>query len=202
MVDLSDGELLEAWRGGSTYAGDQLFRRHYDPIYRFFARKVRLDDVEELVQATFLALVEGQERYRGEASARTFLFAIARNVLLGYFRRRNPELLPDPTQQSLADLLSPSPTQALSLKRNNRILLEALRRIPLDLQIAIELRYWEELDAPEIAAILEIPLGTTWSRIRRGLEKLREEVEKLAISPEALKTTLSDLNQWAKQLRE
>jgi RNA polymerase sigma-70 factor (ECF subfamily) len=201
MVDVMDADLLDEWRAGDVGSGDELFKRHYDAIYRFFARKLALEDVEELVQRTFLPLVEGRERYRGDASVRTFVFAIARNLLLTHFRERRALASVDPTEQSLADLLAPSPTQALSGKQDNRLLLEALRCIPLDLQMAIELRYWEEFEAPEIARILDIPLGTTWSRIRRGLERLRKEVERLAVSRDVLGTTLSSLDEWARQVR-
>ena len=53
-----------------------------------------------------------------------------------------------------------------------RLLLEALRRIPLDLQIAIELHYWEGMSGPDLAQVLDIPEGTVRSRLRRAREPL------------------------------
>ena len=57
----------------------QLFDRHADAIARFFENKVR-DGAEDLIQATFLRMMEGRERILGE-SFRAFMFGIARNVL-------------------------------------------------------------------------------------------------------------------------
>ncbi|MEZ4372915.1 MAG: sigma-70 family RNA polymerase sigma factor [Polyangiaceae bacterium] len=51
--------------------------------------------------------------------------------------------------------------------RSNR-LVEALQRLPLDLQMAIELYYWEELSVAELAEALEIPAGTVKSRLHRA----------------------------------
>jgi RNA polymerase sigma factor (sigma-70 family) len=199
-MEPTDDSLLEAWRAGDRSAGEQLFERHYEALYRFYSRKTSVD-VADLVQKTSLALVEGRERYRGDASARTFLFAIARNQLLVHFRGRRRDAALDFSVQSLHDL-DPTPSQALFEKQDNRVLLEALRRIPLDLQIAIELHYWEGLHGPELARILDVPEGTVRSRLRRGLEMLRAQVANLATSPDALTTTLSNLDRWAERVRE
>jgi DNA-directed RNA polymerase specialized sigma24 family protein len=75
-----DLELLAAWRGGDRDAGGELFDRHFVSIRRFFRSKVG-DDYEELVQRTFTRCVEGQQRFRGEGKFRSYLFAIAANVL-------------------------------------------------------------------------------------------------------------------------
>ncbi|MCA9708401.1 MAG: sigma-70 family RNA polymerase sigma factor, partial [Myxococcales bacterium] len=78
MSERSDDEqLLARWRGGDAQAGAALFERYYEAIARFFVNKVGLD-CGDLVQATFLGCLEGLERFRGEASFRTLLFAIAR----------------------------------------------------------------------------------------------------------------------------
>jgi RNA polymerase sigma-70 factor (ECF subfamily) len=199
-VEPTDEELLTAWKAGDRAAGDRLFERHFDALYRFFGRKTG-GDISDLVQRTFLALVEGKERFRGEASVRTYLFAIARNELLVHFRGHRRDEPVDFSVHSLHDL-GPSPSQILAGKREDRLLLEALRRIPLDLQIAVELHYWEGLHGPELARVLDIPEGTVRSRLRRGLEMLREQAAQLAESPELLRSTMTDLDRWAEQVRE
>ena len=80
--------LLEAWRAGDAAAGEALFERHFDAIYEFFASKLTID-VGDLVQRTFLGCVEARGRFRGECSFRTFLYAIARLELYGYFLSRH-----------------------------------------------------------------------------------------------------------------
>ena len=191
----SDVALLEAWRGGDRKAGDNLFTRHFDSIYRFFASKIR-GDVEDLVQSTFLACVEGQQVFRGEASFRTYLFAIAKRLLYRRLRsnRRQPKL--DFTITSLQQL-GPSPSAAFGARQEQRLLLEGLRRIPIEMQVALELHYWEQLTGPQIAEVLEIPEGTVRSRLRRAREALVAQLEQLASSPEQLHSTLGNLDRWA-----
>jgi DNA-directed RNA polymerase specialized sigma24 family protein len=55
----TDIELLEAWRGGDRRAGEQLFERHYAAVARFFRNKLEFG-VDDLIQRTFLACVEGR----------------------------------------------------------------------------------------------------------------------------------------------
>ena len=81
----TDLELLEAWRGGDRQAGEALFERHFDAIARFFRNKVD-HGIDDLIQRTFLACVESKDQFRGEASFRTFLFAVAHNVLGKHYR--------------------------------------------------------------------------------------------------------------------
>jgi RNA polymerase sigma-70 factor (ECF subfamily) len=196
----TDFELLKAWREGDRQAGDELFMRHFDSLYRFFARKVT-GDVEDLVQKTFLACVEGQETFRQDASFRTFLFAIARNLLYRYWRSRSRSGEVDFTVTSLQDL-GPSPSLAIKARQEQRLLLEGLRRIPLDLQIALELHYWEGMSGPDIAVVLDVPEGTVRSRLRRGREVLIEKIGELAQSAEVLQATTCNLDRWAESLKD
>ena len=78
---------------------------------------------------------------------------------------------------------------------------EALRRIPLDYQLVLELYYWEDMAAPELAQVLGLPEGTIRSRLRRAKEALADKMASLARSPELLKTTMSDLEKWVRSLR-
>jgi RNA polymerase sigma-70 factor (ECF subfamily) len=81
----SDRELLDAWREGDKDAARQLLDRHYGPLDRFFRNKVGAE-AADLVQRTMLVCVESRDRFRGEASFRTDLFAIARNELRAHVR--------------------------------------------------------------------------------------------------------------------
>jgi DNA-directed RNA polymerase specialized sigma24 family protein len=79
--------MLERWRGGDSAAGNALFHRHFESVYRFFARKTD-GDIDDLVQETFLACLHSVDAFRGRSSFRTYLFAIARHTIFGYWRRR------------------------------------------------------------------------------------------------------------------
>ena len=197
MVD-EDTALLERWRAGDRGAGDALFSRHFDSVYGFFVRKIG-GDVSDLAQRTFMGLVEAKDRFRGDSSVRTYLFAIARNELMRYFRERRKDMQLSFDVNSLHDL-EPTPSAEVQKGRENRLLLEALRHIPLDMQIAVELHYWEGLSGPDIARVLEIPEGTVRSRLRRALEQLRAECERLGRDRIDLQSTLTDLERWASDL--
>lgn len=197
----SDETLLARWREGDKGAGDQLVRRHFDALFVFFRTKVESGH-DDLIQSTFLAVVRGHEKFRGESSFRTFLFAIARNELLRSFRnKRRDRLVFDPNQESTHDL-NPGPSTLVTHKAQQRLLLEALRRIPLDLQIALELHYWEALTTRELAAVLDIAHGTVKSRLRRAREALEVEMTKIAKRPDQIASTMSDLDAWAREIRD
>lgn len=193
-----DLELFNRWREGDARAGNELFERHFDAIYRFFVHKADADAVD-LVQRTFLACVEGRDRFRATASFRTYLFAIARHELLAHWRKRRKDT--DPATSSIRDLAASAST-LLVARAEQRALLEALRSIPIDLQIALELHYWERLGTAEIADVLDIPEGTAKSRLRRAREALIERLAELESDQERLRTTLASLDAWAESLRE
>ena len=79
---------------------------------------------------------------------------------------------------SIVDLAPGLSTIAIQ-RAEQRLLVEALQRLPLDLQMAIELYYWEELSVAELAEALEVPAGTVKSRLHRARELLREEMNRL-----------------------
>jgi RNA polymerase sigma factor (sigma-70 family) len=197
----TDIELLEAWRGGDRRAGEQLFERHYAAVARFFRNKLEFG-VDDLIQRTFLACVEGRERIRGEASFRTYLFAVARNLLGKHYRgrQRDGDRI-DLGVTSIHDL-APSPSVVVAEHEEQRLLLEALRRIPIDHQIVLELYYWERLTSAEIAGVLDVPHGTVRTRIRRAKQLLEEQLRALDGERAVVESTVANLESWAASLRK
>ncbi len=195
----TDGELVEAWRKGDKAAGKQLFERHFHALDRFFRNKVG-PDASDLVQQTFLGCIEGVERYRGEGSFRSYLFGVAYRQLCKHFRDRMTERARFDLGTVTARDLDPTPSRAYAQQREQRLLLEGLRRIPIELQVVLELHYWEHMSDADIARSLGLPLGTTKSRIRRARQLLAKRIEELADSPAELESTLGNLDQWAAQL--
>lgn len=195
-----DAQLLEAWRDGEQRAGRILFERYYDPLARFFRNKVGAE-APDLVQRTFLGCVEGLDRFRGEGSFRSYLFAVAYRQLCKHYRDESKQRERFDVGTVTAYDLDPTPSRALARRREQRLLLEALRRIPVEFQVALELHYWEQMPAYEIAAALDCPVGTMKSRIRRGRQMLGEQLEQLATSPAELKSTMGNIDDWAVALR-
>ncbi len=197
----SDRALLDAWRGGDRRAGSTLFHRHYAMVSRFFRSKANAADVADLIQSTFVACVEGQERYEGTGTFKSYLLGIAFRLLCRHYRskRRTSDRI-DFGSVSAADL-APSPSQLLAARREEQLLLAAIRRIPLEYQTLLELVFWEDFTAADAAAALGLPLGTAKSRIRRARELLREQLAAQADSPALLDDTLTHLDDWARRLR-
>lgn len=190
-------ELLRRWRSGDRAAGQTLFETHVGAITRFFRTKVD-GGVEDLVQATFLACVEGIDRFDGRSSLRGYLFGIARHQLMAHYRRGRKGV--DFERVSVADL-GASPSLALAEQQQERVLLHALRRLPLAHQIVLELFYWEGLSGNELAEALSISPHTVRSRLARAKERLRDTIETVATDAALARSTLDDLDGWAQRVR-
>jgi RNA polymerase sigma factor (sigma-70 family) len=197
----SDDDLLEAWRAGDKRAGKELFARYYDAIDRFFRNKVG-EDATDLAQKTFLGCLESVDRYHNQQNFRGWLFAIAYRQLCKHYRSRASDMARFDFQTVTAHDLDPTPTSIIARSQDEQLLLEALRKIPVDMQVALELHYWEQMSDAEIATALDLPLGTVKSRIRRARLALTERLAELTESPEQLRNTLDNLEVWAAQVRE
>ncbi len=177
----SDLELLEAWRSaGDAEAGNELFERHFLTVRRFFRNKLPVTEVEDVLQRTFLACVEGSDRFRGDSSFRSYLLGIARNQLYCHIRKRATDMVAAGLDFSVSSLdnLGISPTENLAKSEAQQMLCAALRCLPVDTQIILELRYWEQLPSSEIAEIMNIAETTVRTRLFRARQALKAQLEK------------------------
>ena len=173
-----DAELLASWADGSRVAGNELIERHFEVVFRFFGNKVDHHDVEDLVQQTFLACVEGRHRYEERATFVTFLLGIARNKLFNFYKTKRRTAV-DFSISSVRDI-GASPSSVVARQEEQVLLMRALQAIPLEAQTILELAYWEGFDGGTIASIMAIPLNTAYSRLRRARDALRERLLELA----------------------
>mgnify|MGYP005853815329 CR=1 FL=1 len=195
-----DLHLLDAWRAGDLDAGERLFLRHFPGVARFFRNKVD-GDIEDLVQRTFLACLEAEPRFTGAGTFRGFLFGIARNVLFNSYRDlQRARGVVDLDDISLHDLTA-TPSAVAARGEEERLLLAALRRLPLQHQIVLELAYWEDLTHVEIADALGIPVGTASTRLRRAKQLLRDHLAALPAAPALRDSLLGGLDTWATALK-
>lgn len=171
----TDAELLESWRAGDVRAGNTLLERHVDALIRFFDTKAS-EAVDDLVQRTLLACVVHRDRVRDAASFRGFLFAVARNELFDHYKGQARQAGFDPATSAVTDM-APSPSAALAADDTRGAIMAALQQIPVELQIALELHYWEDLSTAELGDALGIPQGTVKSRLRRAKELLRARMD-------------------------
>lgn len=196
----SDEELLAAWRDGDRRAGGELFQRHYETVRRFFVNKVD-SELEDLIQRTFEACVEGQARFEGRGSFRAYLRGIARNLLHKHWEKNRPAgRVVDIDELSLAEL-GAGPSSVLARSQSEKRLLDALRRIRLKDQELLELYYWEELSGLELAELLDLPEDTVRSRLRRAKLALKKELLRLERFAGVPESSEHDLEDWARGIR-
>ncbi len=194
----SDLALLCAWQAGDTAAGNQLVRRYYHRIRHFFATKLD-DHIDDLTQQTFMACVDKAACIIDGRFA-AYLFGIARHKLLHRLRhqRRHGARL-DPLRTSVADMGHSSGFAARD--QRSRCLLLALQRLPIDAQIALEMFYWEEMSIPEIAVVLDVPVGTIKARLFRARRELRRHLATLTGTEPTRRARASGLLDWARGVR-
>jgi RNA polymerase sigma-70 factor (ECF subfamily) len=197
-VEQSDGELLQRWAEGDERAGDSLVSRHFASVHGFLRGRIGDDDLPDLVHQTFLACLQKPERFQGRASFRTYLLAIARNQLVSHLRRLEleqrslPEL--DPLDQS-------SPSGRLAKKAEQQLLLRALRRLPMDLQLTLELFYWEDMATADIAIVMDAQPATVRTRLSRARALLADQIRILGEDPTITQSVITNLEDWARSLR-
>ena len=195
----SDLELLDAWRLGDAAAGSELFSRHFPRLLRFFYNKVDDRELEDLIQKTLLACVKAKDAFRGDARFGTYLLAVARNELLMFYRRRDarPEL--NLASTSVADL-GPSPSTIARQADDRRLLLEALRRLPADQQLLLELHYWEDLPPAELAQVFDIEPTTVRTRLHRARKQLKVLIERESEDASTRTRALEGLQTWGREV--
>jgi RNA polymerase sigma-70 factor (ECF subfamily) len=191
-----DRELLERWRAGDQAAGRDLFARYFDPLFRFFANKC--NEPDELVQATFFALVKAKDQFAGRSSFRTYLFTIARNELYRWLRTFKRERGFDPELSSIAEVATTAGSR-LARNEEHRRLCAALRTLPVESQTLLELHYWEGLDATALAEVFDAQVATIRQRLSRARLALKDALAASAGAPLPL-ATVEDMDTWAKSL--
>lgn len=202
-TERSDAELLAAWAAGDAEAGNALVARHFDAIYGFFRTKLG-GDIDDLIQRTFLAVLRTHDRVRDPDAFRRYLFAIARNELYGELRRRmgNPAIaVGSSSLDALAQSTNPTPVSQIADKAEQVLLLRALRRLPLDDQITLELFYWKGLGAAEIGAVFEQTASSIRTRLQRARAKLEQLIRELSSDARLVESTIDGFERWTASLQ-
>lgn len=193
--------LLQRWQSGDGAAGARFFALHYASVARFLRNKVDDTVRDDLVQEVFLAASKAQ--FAGRSTVRGWLIGIAWRQLQNHFRtlaRRQKREARFGEDSVVA--LGQDPEQNMLAQQEARLLLEGLRRIPLQYQVVLELHYWEGMTGAEIGKAIELPLGTVKTRIRGGRQKLESVMRRIALSPQVLESTLDNLSAWARRIKD
>lgn len=169
-MEYSDLDLIRGVKAGDPAALDMLVRRWYPRVYGYvFKRTAHEQDAYDLTQDVFLAVIQNINRYHGWRKFESWLFAIAHNKCMDYFRMRRRVLLAeDADWDQLAP--APSPENAVAASVPVR---EALARLPAAQRQAVILHYFHQLTAKEIAALTDAPLPTVKSRLAAAKKTLK-----------------------------
>lgn len=189
MAPLSDEALVAAAQGGDRNALDQLLRRHYDRIYAVCRRITGgTRDADDACQEALIKITRSLPRFDGRAAFGTWAYRIATNASLDELRRRKRRPMLHSIQRSdsdssggsddgfsgAPDIVDPMAAKRVDAVADRLAIDEALSDLSDDFKTAVVLRDIADLDYEEIAAILDIPVGTVKSRIARGRAALAD----------------------------
>lgn len=205
--DLEERDLLNAWRGGDTRAGKQLFLRHAEAVTRFFHSKVSdPSQVTDLVHRTFMTLRRSTSAVTH--TVRSYLFGVARNELRHYVHAklveaRNGERLlaaRDAGDISAHDIDPRDPESELGERMERRLVAKTLRRLSLDDQVLLELTYWENVPRGELAGVFGVPEATMASRLRLARKRFETKLGELSGALDLLEATSKTVDTWRAEL--
>jgi len=177
----SDAELMRQVAGGSEEALGLLHRRFARLVFGLAIQTLDRAAAEDIAQEVFLSVWRNAATFDPErGSVRAWVLQIAHFRILNELRRRSrqPAIEPDPTGHVLASLPArdPGPAEAAAEEHLRGTLHSAVDELPPPQREAIRLAFLDDLTHDQVAAELGLPLGTAKTRIRSGLQKLRDRL--------------------------
>jgi RNA polymerase sigma-70 factor, ECF subfamily len=190
-LSFQDEQTLSQLRRGNWAAMEGLVQRYQDRLYVTVLRMVNHpEDAADLVQETFVRAMQNVARFEGKSTLYTWLFRIAINLAISHRRasqyrhavsldgeREEEEGLNRQAaglRRQLAQDTETDPAAAAGYRMDYERLLGALARLEPDFRAVVVLRDVEECDYEQMAAILDVPVGTIKSRLFRARNALRE----------------------------
>jgi RNA polymerase sigma-70 factor (ECF subfamily) len=165
-----DAPTEESWlaaaRQGDVRALEQFYNAYRQPVYTLCLRLLgRTEDAEDAMQATFAQAFRHLAGFRGECTARTWLYRIAVNEATSILRRRKRATVP-------LDEQTAAPDSSNAVMRSVAVH-SALARVSPAHRAILVLRYWEDLAYEEMAEVLRISLAAAKMRLNRAKAEFR-----------------------------
>lgn len=185
MNDTSDDQaLMTAYRGGDAGAFEILYRRHKGPVYRYLLRQCNNPAIaEEIFHEAWLGLIKAKDRYEPTAKFTTYLYHLAHNRLIDYYRRQAAGIPisydddPEPLMENQADVAEHEPENELDRQRLGKKLLGLIAELPDAQREAFLLREEAGMSVEEIAVATGVNAETAKSRLRYAIAKLRSGMQ-------------------------
>jgi RNA polymerase sigma factor (sigma-70 family) len=174
----SDEELMLRYGNGDAVAFEVLYRRHRGPLYRFLLRQVaNVPTAEELFQDVWMRVVNSRARYEARAKFTSWMYTIAHNRLMDFYRANGRAMFLDGEESEAALERAPAEDIAADLrldrKRTAERLIAALAELPVAQREAFLLQQEGDMSLEEIALATGVGRETVKSRLRYALAKLR-----------------------------
>lgn len=190
LQSLSDQEVVALARAGKEAAYRELLRRYERPVFSLIYRMVRDRALaEDLAQDSFVKILNALESYRPEYKFSSWVFKIANNVAIDQLRRRELNTLsldgaPNASTRDEVEATAlqavdrtESPLSELESKELGSHIEQAIAKLRPEYRSCILLRHVEGRSYEEIAAALDLPLGTVKTYIHRARHELRGYLE-------------------------
>jgi RNA polymerase sigma-70 factor (ECF subfamily) len=192
LANLPDADIVALAQKGRDVAFREIIRRYERPLFSLIFRMVHDRELaEDLAQDTFIKVLNNIDRYQPEFKLSSWLFKIAHNVAIDHLRRRRIPTISmsgsphattaDEVESSSFDVGShdESALEELESRELGSAIEKAIARLRPEYRSCILLRHVEGRSYEEIAATLDLPLGTVKTYIHRARHELREELEHL-----------------------
>jgi len=182
----SDTDLMVAYRDGDLDAFNQLYSRHRANLYRFMIKGCGIESVAaELFQDVWARVVNGRHGYSASAPFPAWLYRIARNRLVDYYRsnKSNPLATSEEIDNDIqvTHLQTPlQPDELTDLAAREDALTSALQTLPAEQREAVMLRHIAGFGLQEIADLVDENAETVKSRLRYAITKLRKQLRVLS----------------------
>lgn len=184
---MTDRELMARLAGGDNGSLSELMRRHHQRLFRIAIGYVRNpEDALEVVQETFVKAYRGAARWDGAAEVVPWLTRIAINESIDRYRRARRRrameepLAPEDPHDSRWTANAPSPERRVLSRELRERIAAALGALPERQRAIFVLRHYQGMELAQIAAVLDMRLGTVKSGLHRALERLREMLAPVA----------------------
>lgn len=178
MTDYSTEEEVKwmlAVQKGDQRPFQKIVEKYQKSLLNFFYYlNANMQEGEDLAQETFLKVYLFRDKYTPSAKLSTFLFRVARNTAIDYFRKKKA------TPMAIEDDLFAAPEKNDESWSEERVddLQRAMKKLPEKLRSVVVMSYFEDMKYQDIAETLDIPLGTVKSRMSFALKQLKDLIEK------------------------
>ncbi len=182
IQDQTDEDLMKAYRDGSMAAFEHLYGRHKGGVYRYFLRSTKEQaDAEELFQDVWIKVVNAREDYTCSAKFTTYLYRIAHNRLIDFYRHKGSAQYALRDDSSEGDFEQFSDEESLEsilqIEQQAMQVKEAISLLPALQRDALLLQLEGLLSLEDIATICDTTRETIKSRLRYALAKLKQQFE-------------------------